>query len=120
MKNTVKNTIYSATGLALLGLNSAHAAINWEGKAIDEGIKGSGGSADTVIQNLIGNFMNFLAIIAVVFALWGGFNILTAGGDEDKVKKGKTVLIQASAGLLVIFLANSIIQWVIGLISVSA
>lgn len=120
MKNTVKNTIYSATGLALLGLNSAHAAINFQGQAINGDLKGSEKSADAAIQSLIGNFMTFLAIIAVAFALWGGFNILTAGGDEDKVKKGKTVLIQASAGLLVIFLANSIVQWVLSLILTSA
>jgi len=52
-------------------------------------------------------------ILNVVFALWGGFNILTAGGDEEKVKKGKTILIQAAIGLVVIFLASSIVQWIV-------
>jgi hypothetical protein len=47
--------------------------------------------------------------------LYGGFQILTAGGDEEKVKKGKTTLIQAVIGLIVIFLASNIIRWVIGL-----
>jgi len=60
--------------------------------------------------------MVFLAIIAVLYLLWGGFQILTAGGDEEKVTKGKTIIIQAGIGLLVIFLANSIVQWILGLI----
>ena len=33
--------------------------------------------------------------------------------DEEKVKKGKTILIQAGIGLVVIFLANSIVSWII-------
>jgi hypothetical protein len=45
--------------------------------------------------------------------LWGAFNILTAAWDEEKVKKGKTILMQAVAWLIVVFLANSIIMWVI-------
>lgn len=39
--------------------------------------------------------------------------MLTAGGDEEKVKKGRTILIQVGIGLIVIFLANSIVQFVL-------
>lgn len=35
--------------------------------------------------------------------------MLTAAGDEEKVKKGKTILIQAATGILVIFLAAGIV-----------
>jgi hypothetical protein len=67
-----------------------------------------------VVQKLIGNFMFFLGIIAVCYGLYGGFLIMTAGGEDTKVKQGKTILIQVGIGLVVIFLANSIIQWVLG------
>ena len=76
-------------------------------------ISGSAESAENAIQTLISSFMGFLYLIAVIYAIWGGFNILTAGGDEEKVKKWKTILIQAILGLIVIFLAASIITWVI-------
>ena len=49
------------------------------------------------------------------FALYGGFQILTAGWDEEKVKKWKTTLINAVIGLIVIFLASQIISWIVGL-----
>ena len=68
---------------------------------------------DAAIQILVGRVIAFLYIVAVLYGLWGGFNILTAGGDEEKVKKGKTIIIQALIGLVVIFLASSIVQWLI-------
>ncbi len=64
---------------------------------------------------MLGYFIGLLYFVAVLFALYGGFMILTAGGDEEKVKKGKTTLIQAVIGLVVIFLASQIVSWVISI-----
>ncbi len=117
MKNTVKNTIYSATGLALLGLNSAHATADSVFGKDKIGVNGEQGTLIEAIQRYINTGMTFLSLIAVLFFLWGGFNMLTAGGDDEKVKKGKTVIIQASIGLFVIFLSGSIVNWVLGLMA---
>ncbi len=65
------------------------------------------------MQTLITNALAFLAILGVVYGIYGGFQIITAGGDEEKVKKGRTIIIQVLIGLVVIFLANSIVEWVI-------
>jgi hypothetical protein len=62
---------------------------------------------------LISNALVFLGLLGVCYGIWGGFQIVTAGGDEEKVKKGRTIIIQVIIGLVVIFLANSIIQWVL-------
>lgn len=88
-------------------------AINFETRPVDAGLVGDSDGADGAIQTLITNAIGFLYLVAVVYALWGGFQILTAGGDEEKVKKGKTILVQAVIGLIVIFLASSIINWVV-------
>lgn len=110
MKNILKASV--ATGLALQ-TTFASAAIDLGGNRVQNDLRGSDQWADTAIQVLIANAITFLYLIAVVYALWGWFNILTAGGDEEKVKKGKTVLIQAAIGLVVIFLASSIVQWIV-------
>jgi len=83
----------------------------WE--KISEKIKGTPDSADVAVQNIVGNIMFFLGIIAVIYGVYGGFLILTAGGEDDKVKKGKSIIIQVTIGLVVIFLANSIVQWIL-------
>lgn len=97
----------------LASLEQSFAAINFGGGNVQQNVSGSSNTADTTIQNLVGNVMLFLGIIAVLFGLYGGFLILTAGGEDDKVKKGKTILFQVGLGLVVIFLANSIVQWVL-------
>lgn len=109
----LKNALYAGAGLSLLAINSVSAIgdqvqpdpeirVDW--------------SADTVIQKWIWTAMTFLMILAVIYGLWGGFNILTAAWDEEKVKTGKKVLINAVIWLLVIFLAGSIMQWVFWII----
>ena len=122
MKNTIKGGLYATAGYSLSALNSVAASNSsdpsgffWGGQdKITVGWESA--PLETAVQSYVSTFMTFLAIVAVLLILWGGFNILTAAGDDDKVSKGKTIIIQAGIGLVVIFLANSIIQWVLGLL----
>jgi hypothetical protein len=113
MKNIVKSGL---GGIFILHATLVSAAIDFEGgtngAVVSEELKGTTGDLATTIQSFISFLIGFLYLVAVVYALWGGFNILTAGGDEEKVKKGKTIIIQALIGLLVIFLASSIVTFV--------
>jgi len=111
--NFAKKSIYSIAWLALVWMNSANAAINFGWEKVDWGLRGSNASADIAWQKVIGNLITFLYIVAVAYALWGGFNILTAGWDEEKVKTGKTVLTQALIWLVVIWLAGSVVEWIV-------
>lgn len=110
MKNVIKTG--AASFLALHAGIASAIDFGTEG-SVDAGLKWSTQTADQAAQDLISNALAFLYILAVCYALWGGFNILTAGGDEEKVKKGKTVLIQGVIGLIIIFLASSIVRWVL-------
>ena len=109
MKNFAKVWFYSVAWVALTGLGVANAAIN-PGTVTNQNII-TQGSADTIVQGYIQNALNFLYLVAVVYAIWWGFNILTAGGEDDKVKKGKTVIIHALIGIVVIFLSGTIVEW---------
>ncbi|MDD3793198.1 MAG: hypothetical protein PHI37_00085 [Candidatus Gracilibacteria bacterium] len=107
----MKKSLYAVAGVTLTALNQANAAIN-PGGVSNQGIV-STGRADEVIQRYVTNVLGFLYLIAVLYGLWGGFNILTAGGDEEKVKTGKTVIINALIGIVVIFLVGTIVELVI-------
>ncbi|MCP4524253.1 MAG: hypothetical protein GY828_08605 [Candidatus Gracilibacteria bacterium] len=122
MKNTLKATAYAAAGTTLLAMNSANTVFANAGSTFGEknvGIGGEQGEFIATIQGYINTLMTFLSVLAVLLVLFGGFNILTAGGDEEKVKKGKTIIIQAAIGLLVIFLARVLVTWVLSLFTVT-
>lgn len=113
MQKLAKKSFYGLVWAAsLLQATATEAAmIIWQDK-VQDGLKGSTDSVDQSVQTLIAAALTFLYLIAVVYWLWGGFNILTAGWDEEKVKKGKTVIINAIIWLIVIWLVGSIVQWV--------
>jgi len=73
------------------------------------------GQADlkSTIGNLIRVFLGFLGIIAVVMVLLGGFKWMTAGGNEEKVTKAKSLLIAGVIGLAIILSAYAITTFVI-------
>ena len=102
------------TGVStVLTLEQTFAAIDAGIGKVDPTLIWNTNTAETAIQIYIGKAMTFLAILAVVYGLYGGFLMVTAGGEEEKMKKGRTILIQVAIGLVVIFLANSIVQFVL-------
>ena len=70
-----------------------------------------------IIKNFINWTLGILALITLVLLLWGGFQMVTAAGDDGKYKAGFKILKQAAIGLAFIALAwfmVSIIFWLIG------
>ena len=115
---TIQKGFYSVVGFAAT-TSAALAASTATTFGIDKvNINGtSANSVELTIQTLIDRAMMFLALLAVLYGIWGGFQILTAGGDEEKVKKGRTIIIQVVIGIIVIVLAGSIVKWVINLVA---
>ena len=80
------------------------------------------GTGDTPCQfsdftKLVNNVLHFalfnLAIpIAIIMFVWGGISIMTSGGNEGKVKKGKDIITGTVVGLLIAFGAWLIVRTV--------
>lgn len=64
-------------------------------------------------RNIINIVLGFLGIIAVVIVLFAGFQWMTAGGEEDKVKTAQQRLIQGAVGIVLIVAAWIIAYFVI-------
>lgn len=76
----------------------------------------SGGNLS--IQNIIGTIANWVlyigGAIAFIYLIYGGILYITAGGDAEKATKGRTAIINAVIGIIIIFLSLVIISWVTG------
>lgn len=74
------------------------------------------------VNRTINWILGMLAVIALAVCLWGGFQMVTAAGDDGKYKKGLTILKQAAIGLIIVgisWIIVSFIFWVIGALATS-
>lgn len=90
----------------------------WTSQGI--GVSGTGQDQGDSLIKVIKSFINWmlgmLALIALVILIWGGFQMVTAAGDETKYKKGFKILQQAAIGLVFIWvswLVVSVIFWLL-------
>lgn len=68
--------------------------------------------ASQYIQDVANYVLTFMAIIGVLYIIYAGFNILTAAGDDEKVSNSKKTITYVAIGLVVMFLAASIINFI--------
>ena len=66
------------------------------------------------IAGVINIALGFLGILAVVFIIWGGLNVMTSGGNSDKTGKGKDAIVAGVIGLVIILTAYAISRFVLG------
>lgn len=71
---------------------------------------------ETTIETVINAVLGFLGFIAVIIILIGGFQWMTAAGDDSKVDKAKKTLSAGVIGLIIILAAWGIASFVIGLL----
>lgn len=62
----------------------------------------------TLISSVIEIFLSFLGIIFLILMLYGGYNWMTAAGDESKVETAKSTIQRAIIGLIIIISAYAI------------
>lgn len=60
------------------------------------------------ISDYIGYLLTFLMILTTIYWIYWWSQIFTAASDDEKVKKGKKIIIQAVIWVILIFLAGPI------------
>jgi len=66
-----------------------------------------------LIGQVIGVLLTMLGVILVCLIIYAGFLWMTAQGDPDKVKKAKAIIGNAVVGMVLVFAAYSIANFVI-------
>lgn len=66
-----------------------------------------------VITDIVNIFSVIVGIVSVIMIIWGGFRYVTSGGDSGKVGDAKNTIIYAIIGLVVVALAQFIVQFVL-------
>lgn len=74
---------------------------------------GEGEGVKRVAANVVNLISIIVGIISVIFIIYGGFRYITSGGDSGKVGNAKNTLIYAVIGLIVVALAQIIVNVVL-------
>lgn len=69
-----------------------------------------------IVKSFINWILGLLSLIALGMALFGGFKMVTAAGDDGKYKEGFKVLKQAAIGLVVVGLSWIIVSAIFAII----
>lgn len=111
----------AGVGLSTLALNNTYAAIGSSIGSEDAGLR-LGGVDNSLVGNtkrldeVILDMMNWITwlgtLVAVGYGIYGGFLYMTAGGNDEQVKKAKWVFKQVAIGLVVIILAYSLVSFI--------
>lgn len=103
----MKRVIYTLSSSALLAAPFAHAQIASSG--------GGGGDFEELLRNIL-EFTNevlipFIIGIGFLVFVWGMFQYFIAGGaNEDKKEKGKSLMIYATLGFVLIIVFWGIVN----------
>lgn len=67
-----------------------------------------------LIGRIISTVLGIIGSIALALFIYGGLLWMTSAGNEEKVRKGKDVIIWATLGLALIFSSYAIVRFVLG------
>lgn len=129
--------ILKATRLAIVGVSAAAmlavpALVGAEDRPITEdigtGLTQFGGNLGLsqrplpeVIASIIRIVLSLLGLVTIIIVLIGGFQWMTAGGNEEKVKAGKKWIINGVIGLAIVLasfaLSNFVVSSLAGAVS---
>ena len=83
-----------------------------ENKLVIDDSEGKGNIINRTIK-FIGRVVGTLGVFALVI---GGFFMIISNGDEQRLSKGKSILMYTIGGLIVTFMAYIIVQYVLSII----
>lgn len=58
-------------------------------------------------------FLTFLGTMFAAYTVYGGYLYMTSGGREDRVEKGKSIIVHGAIGVFVIFFSYTAVYYVV-------
>lgn len=119
MRKLIKTIAIELTLVSLLVVPQTVAAISGPAqKALNKtktaGTKAGLGEAavETTIGSLIQYVLSIVGIILLILIIYGGVMWMTARGNEEQVKKARNILRNAIIGVIIVFMAYAISDFV--------
>ena len=96
-----------------LGQGSSLTAPATDTDCSNASVSNGGTNVNHIITTIINVFSFVVGVVAVIMIIVGGFRYITSGGDSGNVSSAKNTIIYAIIGLVVVALAQFIVQFVL-------
>jgi len=113
MINLIKQALNAMTvcGVTVLSIVNAKAALI---DPNDQPTDVMSGDFRTNVISIINYILGFLGLITVAFIIYAGFLMVTAGGEDESLSKGKKIITWAGIGIIIILLSYAIVNVIVG------
>lgn len=116
MENRLKSLGYGVVGAVSLMTPLSAFAVEFIADEYQDTIESTGLTTEAdpvdITLNVIQIILGLLSVIAIVLVLAGGFMWMTSGGNPEKIKKAKKLLIASLIGLFIILAAYGVTTYV--------
>lgn len=92
----------------------AGADLNTEGNCSSGSQQEAEDKVNDIITTVINIFSLVVGVVSVIMIIIGGFKYITSGGDSGNVTGAKNTILYAIVGLVIVALAQIIVQFVLG------
>ena len=86
----------------------------------DNGTDNGNTNINNIIKTIINVFSWVVGVVAVIMIIVGGFRYVTAGGDSNNVSSAKNTIIYAIIGLVIVAMAQFIVQFVLNKVNTTS
>ena len=93
------------------------AAANQYGGVLTNPLEGSCGSVSACADKIITLLQEIAVPILAIMVLYGGFQMMTAGGDPEKFKSGRSTLLYAAIGFVIVLAATGVKDLIVQIFS---
>lgn len=117
LKQAMIVMVITALGLTIFNLVPVHAQTLINPGDVPAGVAaatGNQGSFRQLVLTILQFFLGFLGLLAVIMIIYGGVLYVSAAGAQEKIDKGKKIIMYAIVGIVIILLSFAIVNTVLG------
>lgn len=103
----------TCVALGLFALTAPVALAGTVNSELPESALNENGDLPTIIGGVINVFLGVLGVIALGYALYGGYLWMTAAGNEEKIEQAKKTLRNGVIGLVIILMSAAIVNFIL-------
>lgn len=118
MTPKTKKIIFLSTLAAflLVGTFADAAIVNCGGTSNHSNACTIGDLIDTVVA-IINLLLSWAWLVSMLFIIWGGWQMVSSGGNDEQIAAGKTIFSQALIGFFLIMVSYVLINFVVSILS---